>query len=66
MAVWTNFEDGRSRRSGVIDRKQKGYRRTDRPTDRQVQAKCALFFEGGHNNYNDQPLYAHGWIKFVT
>ena len=32
MEVWTKFEEGRSRCSRVIDRKQKGYRRTDRPT----------------------------------
>ena len=30
MGVWTTFEEGRARRSGVIDRKWKGNRRTDR------------------------------------
>ena len=44
MDVWTNFEDGRSRRSGVIDRKQKGYRRTDRQTSAKQNA---LFFSKG-------------------
>jgi len=29
MIVWTKFEEGRSRCSRVIDRKQKGYRQTD-------------------------------------
>jgi len=33
MDVWTKFEEGRLRRSGVIDRKRKSYRRTDRQTD---------------------------------
>ena len=30
--VWTKFDEGRSRRSRVIDLKWKGYRRTDTPT----------------------------------
>ena len=45
MDVLTKFVEGRSR---VIDRKRKGYRWTDRPTD-MCQAICPLFFEGGHN-----------------
>ena len=45
MDVWTKFEKGRSRRSGVIDQKRKGYRLTDRPTD-MCKAICPLFFEG--------------------
>jgi len=49
MEVWTKFEEGRSRRSRVIDRKQKGYRCTDRPTD-MCKPICTLPFEGGHNN----------------
>jgi len=32
--VWTKFEEGRSRHSWVIDRKRKGYRPKDQPTDR--------------------------------
>ena len=32
MDVWTKFEEGRSRRSCVINRKQKVYRPTDRLT----------------------------------
>ena len=58
MNVWTKFEEGRSKRSRVIDRKRKGYRRTDLQTDRQTdnrptdmcKAICPLFFEVGHNN----------------
>ena len=42
--VWTNFEEGRSRRSQVIDQKRKGYRRTY-----MYKAICPLFFKGGHN-----------------
>jgi len=41
MDVLTKFEEGRSRRSRVIDRKRKGYRWTDRLTwwtDRHVQS----------------------------
>jgi len=34
--VWTKFEEGRSKRSRVIDRKRKGYRQRNRPTDRQT------------------------------
>ena len=45
MDVWTKFEKGRSRRSGVIDQKRNGYRLTDRPTD-MCKAICPLFFEG--------------------
>jgi len=35
MNVWTNYEEGRSKRSRVIDRKRNGYRGTDLQTDRQ-------------------------------
>jgi len=48
MNVWTKFEEGRPRRSSVIDRKRKGYRRRDRPTCAKQYA--LLFFEGGHKN----------------
>jgi len=44
--VWTKFEESMSRSSRVIDRKQKGYRRTDRPTD-MCKAICPLFFKKG-------------------
>ena len=36
MDVWTQFEDGRSRRSRVIYWKRKGYRRTEGQTYRQT------------------------------
>ena len=38
MDMWTNFEEGRSRHSPVIDRKRKGYRQTDLSSSK-----------GGHN-----------------
>ena len=38
MYVWTKLEESRSKRSRVIDRKRKGYRRTDSQTDRHVQS----------------------------
>ena len=40
MYVWTKFEKGRLRRSRVIDRKRKGYRWTERRTDRPTCAKA--------------------------
>jgi len=46
--VWTKFEEGRLRRFRVIDRKRKGYRRTDqqdRPTDRQVQSNMPFLLQ---------------------
>ena len=47
----------RSRRSRVIDRKQKGYRWTDRPTYRHVQSNMPpLLQKGGHNDINRQQL----------
>ena len=45
MDVWDKFEEGRSRRSRVIDRKKL---QPDRPTNRHVQSNN----EGGHNNLN--------------
>ena len=52
MDVWTKFEEGRSRRSPVIDRKRKGYRRMDLQTDRPTCAKqyALSSSKGGHNN----------------
>jgi len=50
--VWTKSEEGRLRRSSVIDRKRKGYRPADRQTDRPTymcKAICPLFLEGGRN-----------------
>ena len=47
--VWTKFEEGRSRHSRVIDRKRKGYRRTNLPTDKCKAKYIPLFFEGRHN-----------------
>ena len=46
--VLAKFEEGRSRRFRVIDRKRKGDRWTDQPTD-MCKAICPLFFERGHN-----------------
>ena len=51
MYVWTKLEESRSKRSRVIDRKRKGYRRTDSQTD-MCKAICPLLFEGGHNNHS--------------
>ena len=48
------FEEGRSTRSQVIDRKQKEYRLTD-----MCKAVCHLFFEGGHNNHS-------AYLKLIT
>jgi len=53
MDVWTMYEEGRSRWSGVIDRKRKSYRQTDRQTNQPTdmcKAICPLFFKGGHKN----------------
>jgi len=54
MDVWTKFEEGRLRRSRVIDWTWKGYRRTDQPTD-MCKAVCPLFVEGGHKK---ETMYA--------
>ena len=51
--VWTKIEEGRSRGSLVIGRKQKVTdRQTDRPTD-MCKARCHLFFEGGITTTNN-------------
>jgi len=42
MDVWTKFEECRSRRYRVIDRKRKGYRRTYRQTDLHVQSNIVI------------------------
>ena len=53
--VWTKFEEGRSRRSRVIDWKRNGYRRTDILTD-MYKAICPLSFEGGIQINNDKTI----------
>jgi len=47
MDMWTKFEEGRSRHSRVIDRKQKGYKPTDRPIH--VQSNMPSLLQRGHN-----------------
>ena len=60
MIVLTKFEEGMSRRSWVIDRKQKGYRRTDRPTCSKPYALSSS--KGGHKNMNVNYHYYHYFI----
>ena len=58
MDVWTKFKEGRSKRYRVIDRKRKGYRRTDLPTDRHVQSNIpSLLWSGWAHNYNVTHYY---------
>ena len=46
--MWTKFEEGKSRRSSVIDRKRQGYRPTDQPTCAKLYALSSS--KGGHKN----------------
>ena len=45
--VLTKFEEGRSRRFRVIGRTRKGYRWTDRPTNRHVQSNMPSLLRTG-------------------